>query len=174
MMDLFYEADEAYVVLDTETSKEIVRWEFKMDNVEFKKNLQICTEKMGFNYYKKNYYYETGKLVVVINAQKSNYDERYYINYGFYIKEIHDEKKNPKINDCDVMGRFVNIMNDEKEFDFPISRINSEKLIECLDYNMTNIIFPVIKEGIKRYFELYPKAILTAKRNLKDYLEGYV
>lgn len=45
----------------------------------------------------------------------------------------------------------------------------------CLTMNNTefkkDIIAPVVNEGIKKYFELYPKAILSAKRNLQEYLE---
>ena len=43
--------------------------------------------------------------------------------------------------------------------------------MECFDDNINNIIIPVIDEGINKYFELFLKAIFTAKRNLKEYLE---
>lgn len=52
-----------------------------MDNTEFKKILQVCTDRVGFTYCKKNYYYQSEKLIIVINTQKSNYDNSYYVNY---------------------------------------------------------------------------------------------
>ena len=60
-----------------------------MDNTEFKKIVQEITSKYGFMYCKKNYYYNSDKIIVVINLQKSNFDNSYYINYGFYVKDIH-------------------------------------------------------------------------------------
>ncbi len=59
-----------------------------------------------------------------------------------------------------------------KKFDFQLNTFNDEKLIECLDYNMSSIVVPVINGGIQKYFELFPNAILTAKLKLKDYLNS--
>lgn len=42
-------------------------------------------------YCKKNYYCNSDKIIVVINLQKSNFDNSYYINYGFYVKDIHND-----------------------------------------------------------------------------------
>ena len=53
-----------------------------MNNIEFKKIVQEITSKYGFMYCKKNYYYNSDKIIVVINLQKSNFDNSYYINYG--------------------------------------------------------------------------------------------
>ena len=142
-----------------------------MNNTEFKKILQNCTNKLGFRYCKKNYYYQDETLVIVINVQKSNFDDSYYVNYGFLIKDIHDNIENPKINDCDIVGRFINYVDDRIEYDFQLYTLSEDKLIESLDYNLNNIIAPVVNEGIKKYFELYPNAILSARRNLKEYLE---
>ncbi len=142
-----------------------------MNNTEFKKILQICTSEIGFEYYKKNYYYQSEKLIVVINTQKSNYDDSYYVNYGFCVRDIHDNLKYPKINECDIIGRFINNTNDKKEYEFKLYTISSDELIKCFDYNIRYIIIPVVNEDINKYFELFPKAIYTAKRNLKEYLE---
>lgn len=142
-----------------------------MDNTEFKKILQICTEKVGFKYCKKNYYYQNEEIIIVVNTQKSNYDDSFYINYGFLLRTIHDNLDYPNISDCDIIGRFVNNTNDTTEFDFQLPMLVSDKLMECLNSNINNIIIPVINEGIKKYFKLFPKALFTAKRDLKEYLE---
>lgn len=142
-----------------------------MNNTEFKKILQVSTSVIGFEYCRKNYYYKSEKLIIVINTQKSNYGDSYYVNYGFCARDIHDNFDYPKINECDIIGRFVNETNDEKKYEFELSTINSDKLIKCFDYNIRNIIEPVVNEGIKKYFKLFPQAIFTAKRELKEYLE---
>lgn len=55
----------------------------------------------------KNYYYENEKIIIVINIQKSNYDNSYYINYGFWVRVIHDNVDYPKITDSDIARRFI-------------------------------------------------------------------
>lgn len=143
-----------------------------MDNTELKKILHQCTDKVGFNYYKKNYYYRDEKMIVVINTQKSNYDNSFYINYGFWVRDIHDNLENPKINECDIVGRFVNNIDNMEKADFQLDTLEEDKLKECFEFNIENIIVPVINGGIREYFEIYPKAIMSAKRILKEYLEN--
>ena len=91
-----------------------------MNNTEFKKLLQICTEKVGFKYSKRNYYY----------------DNIYYINYGFWVKAIHDNTDYPKITDCDIMGRFRDNTTDS----FQLQNFDSNKLMECINSNLSDII----------------------------------
>ena len=76
-----------------------------MEAKTFKKIIQNCVLKYGFIYKNKNYYIND-KLIVVINCQKSKYDNSYYINYGFWIKEIHEELSYPLVESCDIVGRF--------------------------------------------------------------------
>ena len=141
-----------------------------MNNTEFKKLLQICTEKVGFKYSKRNYYYENDEIIIVIDTQKSNYDNSYYINYGFWVKAIHNNTDYPKITDCDIMGRF----RDNTTDNFQLQNLDSNKLMECINSNLSDIIIPVINEGIPKYFDLFPRAICMAKLKLKTYLEENV
>jgi len=140
-----------------------------MDNKEFKKIIQKCVYEYGFIYKNKNYYYDD-KLVIVINCQKSNYENTYYINYGFWVKEIHEETKYPLVEMCDVMGRFNNIIGDKIEYNFRLDIIDEECLEENIKRNITHLIVPVLENGIEKYFEIYPQAMHVAKTILKDYL----
>ncbi len=142
-----------------------------MNNTELKKVLQVSTGLIGFKYCRKNYYYKSEKLIIVINTQKSNYGDTYYVNYGFCVRDIHVNFDYPKINECDIIGRFVNETNDGTKYEFELSTINSDELMKCFEYNIKNIIEPVVHEGINKYFELFPQAIFAAKRELKEYLE---
>ena len=58
-----------------------------MDNIEFKKIVQEITSKYEVMYCKKNYYYNSDKIIVVINLQKSNFDNSYYINISNKFRE---------------------------------------------------------------------------------------
>lgn len=138
-----------------------------MDNTEFKKTVQIIVSKYGFIYRKKNYYFDSGKLIIVINLQKSNFDNSYYINYGFCVKDIHKELQYPKPNECDISGRFLNEVNKDV---YNLDEMNSNEIVIDLEKNIHNFIVPVINEGINRYFEMFPHAICRATIKLKEYL----
>lgn len=55
---------------------------------------------------------------------------------------------------------------------FQLSELDPSKLYCCFDSNMQNIIMPVIEGGISRYFEIFPHAVHSAKRTLKEYLNA--
>lgn len=109
-------------------------------------------------------------MTIVIDIQKSNYSNCYYINYGFCVKEINGVK-NPNISDCDIMGRFTNYMDNQIEYDFKLEKLEQEQLAISLNKNICNIITPVKESGIHKYFELYPEALKTARSNLKKFIE---
>lgn len=140
-----------------------------MDNKEFKKIIRNCVSKYDFIYKNNNYYYDD-KLIVVINCQKSNYENAYYVNYGFWLKEIHEEIKYPSVEMCDVMGRFNNFIGDKTEHNFCLDILDENCLEANIKRNIDNLILPVIENGIEKYFEIYPQAICAAKTILKDYL----
>lgn len=140
-----------------------------MDNKEFKKIVQNCVSKYDFTHKNRNFYHED-KLIAVINCQKSHYENAYYVNYGFWVKEIHEETEYPSIEMCDVMGRFHSIIDNKIGYNFCLDTINADCLEEDIKRNMDNLIMPVIKNGIQKYFEICPQAICTAKIILKEYL----
>ena len=111
-------------------------------------------------------------------SQKKNYlnhyytpvtelNDYYYINYGFCVKDIHNDLQYPKNNECDITGRFLNETN---KGIYQLDSMNAEELVMSLEKNILNFIVPVINEGISKYFELFPNAICRATLNLKKYL----
>jgi len=138
-----------------------------MNNVEFKKIVQEITSKYGFKYCKKNYYYEMADLIVVIGLQKSNYENSFYINFGFYVKGIHNEIQYPKSNECDITCRFLNETGKDI---YQLDIQNYEELVISLEKNMNDYIVPVINSGINQFFILYPKYSCLASLKLKKYL----
>lgn len=138
-----------------------------MNNVEFKKIVQEITSKYGFKYCNKNYYYELSDLIVVIGLQKSNYENSFYINFGFCIKEIHNEIQYPKSNECDITCRFL---NETGNGIYQLDIQNREELVNSIEKNINDFIIPVINAGIKQFFILYPQYSCLASLNLKKYL----
>ena len=138
-----------------------------MNKNEFKKELHECAKNRGFEWHNRNYYNNSQNVITVINIQKSNFSDSYYINYGFCIKDIHKELNYPKIRECDIMGRFA---NGEKKDVFDLCILDVNELKVCIEDNFEKVIVPVMNEGIEKYFELYPQAICAAKLTLKRYL----
>lgn len=142
-----------------------------MDSQEFTKIFKECMIENGFDYKNNKCYLQGEKLIAIIQTQKSNFSNVFYINYGFFVKEIHINTDCHNIRSCDVVGRFK--INDKDEYE--LSSLTSEMLIESLETNVNDIIFPVVNGGIKKYFELFPNAICAAKNTLKEFMhkKGY-
>lgn len=138
-----------------------------MDNLEFKKIVQDVTSKYGFKYLKKNYYLELADLIIVIGIQKSNYENSFYINFGFCVKEIHNDIQYPKNNECDITCRFL---NGPSKGIYQLDIQNREELVNSLEKNINDFIVPVINAGLKQFFILYPQYSCLASLNLKKYL----
>ena len=142
-----------------------------MDNKQFKKIIQDCVYQYGFVYQNKNYYYNNDDLIILLNCQKSSYENAYYINFGFWLKEIHENQKLPSVEECDIMGRFRNMMGERVKYTFAPDELNEDSLLTDMKRNVNDSIMPVMENGIRKYFEIYPQAICAAKIALKEYLK---
>ena len=143
-----------------------------MNNREFKSILHNCLEKRGFIRNKQRHYKITNNIIIVVDTQKSNYDNSYYINYAFFVKDIHDGEEYPKTTEGDVRGRF-GYECEGKTYDYyNLKNINIDDLQSSFENNINNVLMPVAEYGIMKHFELFPKALYTATRKLKDYLDN--
>lgn len=138
-----------------------------MDSLQFKRIFKKCMIENGFDLKNNKCYLQSEQLIAIIQTQKSNFSNGFYVNYGFLVKEIHVNMDCFNIHLCDVVGRFK--INGKDEYE--LSSLTSEMLIESLNTNVNNIIFPVVNSGIIKYFELYPKAICAAKKDLIIFLD---
>lgn len=138
-----------------------------MDIIEFKKIVREITSRHGFVYHNKNFYYEMSDFFIVIGLQKSNYDNSYYINFGFFLKEMHKDIQYPKSNECDIVCRFLNGKGNDA---YQIELQKHEEIVISLEKNINEFIVPVINEGIKQFFVLFPNYSCLASLNLKKYL----
>jgi len=141
-----------------------------MDKKEFKKLLTIILEEYGFTTKNNISRAETDELKIVISTQKSNYDNSYYLNYGFLIKELSPELTLPKDNQCDVFGRFNFNIDGKVSQNVDFQNINSEAFSIALRMSLNERIKPVLDFGISKYFECFPTAILAVRVKAKKYL----
>lgn len=123
-----------------------------MNNTEFKKIVQESTSKYGFQYCKKKYYCDLDNVIIVINLQKSDFNNCYYINCGFCIKDIHYEIQYPNCNKCDITSRFVNAMNKDE---YRLDKLNAEELVMSLEENIKKFIVPVNHDEISKFLNCF-------------------
>ena len=141
-----------------------------MEKREIKKILKAELGEFGFKYVKKGYYYIEDDLIIVVELQYSNYDDTFFINYGFSIKALHPELEYPKENMCDIRGRFILRDESNKIIDFHLNDCSSEEFSATITAESKRIFLPVIEGGINRYFELEPSAIARTTKKARDYL----
>ena len=77
-------------------------------------------------------------MIIVINLQKSDFENCSYINYGFCVKDIHNEIQYPKCNECDITSRFVDELN---KGEYQLDKLNSEELVMSLEKILTISLF---------------------------------
>lgn len=143
-----------------------------MDKKEFKIILQECLINNGFTLKNKNYYNSTSSLLIVVSTQRSNYDNIFFINYAIFVKEIHIGVDYPKVQEGDIRGRFQYDRDGRILSYYPLTELNKFELQKNLNDNIQAFLNPLIEGGLKRYFEMYPKAIYTATKGMKDFLNN--
>jgi len=142
-----------------------------MDKKEFNKVLENIFSSYGFQLKNKAFYHDNDEFITVITIQKSNYDNSYYINYGFIIKKESPEIKYPKETDCDIFARVSFEANGKRYHSIDLNKFNAETLsTSIIEYCNLNIK-PAIDSGLPKYLEINPKAAFTMTLKAKKYLE---
>lgn len=141
-----------------------------MEKKEFKRTFASILSEYGFVTKNNISRAETGELIIVVSTQKSNYDNSYYLNYGFLIKELSPELINPKDNQCDVFGRLSLNINGKMMSTADFENISCEEFESALKTSLNERIIPVLEFGLPKYFEIFPTAISTVRLKAKNYL----
>ncbi len=141
-----------------------------MDNKEFKKILRICLEKEGFTFKNNVFYKYNNDLIVVVDLQKSNYQNSFYINYALIVKALYNGDEYPRTNMGDIRGRFVYRDSGVALDYFMLDALTNDEFKDRLEDNINTFLRPIIEGGVNRYLEMFPKAIFTATKKLRQYL----
>ena len=143
-----------------------------MNNTEFKKNVGEVLKQEGFLYKNKQYYFENEDLIVFVAFQKSNFENSFYINYGFFIKKLHEKLESLSHGFGDFGGRFVYNDNDKMIGDYKLSDLTKESLSESILENTEKFIKPAFEKGIDDYLEMYPHLKRRLPLTVKEYLDS--
>lgn len=141
-----------------------------MDKREFKKTLAKVLSEYSFTTQNNIARLETDGLIIVVATQKSNYENKYYLNFGIVIKELHPDLHNPKDNQCDVFGRLNLTITGELKTSVDYESIDSENFSIALRESLNRKIKPILEIGLLKYLELYSATISTVNLKAKKYL----
>ncbi len=141
-----------------------------MNLKEFKKVLASILLDYGFATKNNISKAETDELIIIISTQKSNYDNNYYLNYGFLIKELSPELTTPMDYQCDIFGRLSLIFEGKILTSINFENLSSEEFSYALKISLNERIKPVLEYGLLKYFDLYPTAVSTVRMTARKYL----
>lgn len=141
-----------------------------MEKEELKKELKERMIKYGFEYHKSAYYFDNKELVSVVALQKSNFDNSYYLVYGFLIKAYNHDLKYPKYYACDINGRFIFNINSKSTDNFNLEVGNVQVLKDGIDKTYETVLRPVLETGLGEYYKILPECIVSATLKTKKYL----
>ena len=143
-----------------------------MNNTEFKKIVGETLKSQNFTYENKYYTFENTDLKVFVGFQKSNFENSFYINYGFFIKKLHEKLEKLSYGFGDFGGRFVYNDNDKMLGDYKLSDLTKESLSESILENTEKFIKPAFEKGIDDYLEMYPHLKRRLPLTVKEYLDS--
>lgn len=141
-----------------------------MEKKEFKKILRSILKEHGFNYINKAYYLTNDELIIVIDTQKSNFENSYYLNYGILIKALNQNLDYPKDYLCDIIGRFIFRKDNKVIGGFNLDDGKEEDLRQSISETVENILLPVYEDGLTEYYKIFPESFPTANLKAKKYL----
>ncbi|MBO0341974.1 MAG: DUF4304 domain-containing protein [Bacteroidota bacterium] len=136
----------------------------KMTNAEFKSEINRLLKPLGFKKKGNKWISQTEELEKIIELQKSNYSNSYYLNYGFNFKDLDYKKVTMHIwNRLDSFKR--------KENDLLIRTLDLENSLESieryqnLEHFINNLLLPKIN-GINQKEDVIKE--LKTRKHLND------
>lgn len=77
-----------------------------MNATEFKKVLRSCLLECGFTSEGESYYIRSHDVICVVGLQKSSFEDSYYVNIGYVLRDLHPDVTAPRYFDGDIRARF--------------------------------------------------------------------
>jgi len=85
-----------------------------MVKVDFKKAFGDALKVVGFARKGQAWFKNGGDSTVVLNLQKSDFDEKYYVNFGVWLKALGDVAF-PSENKCHIQARLTSLFPEHSE-----------------------------------------------------------
>jgi hypothetical protein len=118
---------------------------------EFKKVLSSCLLEWGFTKEGGSYYKRSDDVICVVGLQKASFEDSYFVNLGYVIRDVHPDLTAPRYVDGDIRARF-SFPADEKQMDLfdPGALASEDELRKIVRENAAELIEGVISiPGLK-------------------------
>ena len=130
----------------------------------------------GFSKKGENWYANRIETILIINPQKSNYGQKYYLNLGAYFKML-GTKQAPKESECHLRARISQFVEEEAvekifDFDQPISTLDRHNEIVKLlrDEGLPFLEMCSSLQGVRDAFARNQLDSFSLLRSLKEQL----
>jgi len=118
---------------------------------ELKKVLNNELSQYGFHRKGSTWLLKKKEVIVLVNLQKSNYGEYYYINIGFLLRHI-DDIQNPRVEFCHLQGRADGISENDTSLVSSLldleSSLDDENRINLFSLFIREKIIPLVLSGV--------------------------
>jgi hypothetical protein len=85
-----------------------------MDKANFKKAVGNVLKSAGFTGKSGSWYLSSDESTVVLNLQKSDFDEKFYVNFGVWLQNL-GAVDFPSENKCHIQARLTSLFPDNAE-----------------------------------------------------------
>lgn len=82
-----------------------------IDKKKLKKAFSEVFRDSGFLHQGQSWYLDSTEATVVVNLQKSDYEDKYYLNFGVWLKKL-GITSFPKENKCHIQARLSSLFHD--------------------------------------------------------------
>lgn len=128
----------------------------------------------GFTKNGDTWYSEKSETILVVNLQKSQWGEQYYINLAAWFKELGESKFPPKEHLCHVRTRLTSLTNGslEKALNLESKELDDSRREPIVGKAIKEVAIPFLDQcstlkGLKRQYEGDRLAKVMVHKNLK-------
>ena len=135
----------------------------------------------GFIKKSMSWYHDESRIISLVNLQKSNYGNLYYVNLCTYFKALENQAlTNPNVVDCHIFTRMDGVNNNHKDFDYLFNLDECELSLEefkkqmrmCVQHNiLPQLELLKTKEGIMNICKSTPGFINSIPMRVKAFLD---
>lgn len=143
-----------------------------MNAIEFKKIFGSCLLEYGFTKEAGSYYKRSDDVICVVGLQKASFEDSYFANIGYVIRDVHPTLTAPRYVDGDIRARF-SFCAGGKQVDLfdPNALASEDELKKIVRENVRDLIEGSISvPGLKALLASRPtmlyQATLLAKKAL--------
>lgn len=142
-----------------------------MNASEFKKVLGSCLLDCGFAKEGASYYKRSDDVICVVGLQKASFDESYFVNIGYLIRDVHPDVTAPQYLDGDIRARFSFLAGGKQMDLFDPGALSSEELRQIVRKNVVDLIqgatsVPGLKALLTRRPTMLYQTTLIARKAL--------